>query len=362
MSEGLNGTRGRRLLSHTEIGKAMTCQAQWDFAYGGHLAGDALKPKRTAPRLQGGRAWGAAVAAYHADSGQMAGEAAVASLDKSLDDDAQRMKDFGFYDEEAHRELRVHLLGMLTHYIMTCDDFKLDPILERRVMAPIPSRTGKRVSSRYSFLGYLDGTKEVDGRTWVVEFKLRDTLTSVEFIQLDRQIRRYAWAWWRMTGIKPAGVEVHERLNSAPKQPRMVKSRKKVDGEYPLVPSHARDQLCTADAYKSVCEEHDVDITPETYEALKARQWQNMVPIMFRDGELEEAGQELVTAGKLIRDLDNGELFPVRNSKPQNCRGCSFREICPTPDSALVDMNYERRVPKRHRSEEEQRATDAVRS
>ena len=62
-----------RLLSHTEIDTALTCFARWDFAYGGHLAGATLKPREIAPVLSDGRAWGNAVAAYHAaDAGVLA--------------------------------------------------------------------------------------------------------------------------------------------------------------------------------------------------------------------------------------------------------------------------------------------------
>jgi hypothetical protein len=327
----------------------MTCQAQWDFTYGGHLAGSALKSKRVAPIHSGGRAWGAAVAAYHSTRPpeHRPGVVALRALDEALEKDAERQRVFGVHDQEQHDRLREHLLRMLAHYIDTTERWQADPILERELIVSIPSRTGNRASSRYKLLSYLDATRQINDLPWLVEFKLRATLTSAEFVQLDRQIRRYAWAWWRHTGIKPAGVEVHERLNEAPKPPRMVQNRKK--GGPPYVPSHAKDQLCTAEAYKATCEEHDVEMVQETYDALARRKWQQVVPIMFRDGELEEAGQEMVSAAKLIRDLDSGELFPVRNSKPQNCRGCAFREICPAPDGGLVDALFERTEPKRFR-------------
>lgn len=336
---------------------ALTCQAQWDFAYGGHLAGSSLKQKAVAPRLSEGRAWGAAVAAYHSIFGgsnsEEAGRAAVTALDESLEKDADRMRDLGVFRQEAHDESRKHLLKMLLHYIWEVEDFTLDRSgLERELLVPIPSRSGKGKSNRYYFQGFIDGLKE--GTDWLVEFKLRDTLTSVQLIQLDRQIRRYAWAWWQITGIKPLGVEVHERLNEAPKLPRINKATKKhPEG----VVSHAKDQLCTADAYLDACAEYEQEPDDDTVAALKGRRWQQVVPIMFRDGELEEAGRELVSAAKLIHQLDTGQLWPVRNAKPQNCRGCRFKEICPAPDNELVDVLFERTVPKRERSSTHERAS-----
>jgi hypothetical protein len=348
-----------RLLSYSEVSRAMTCQAQWDFSYGGHLAGSALKAKRTAPLLSGGRAWGAAFAAYHAClgiEGVNAGQAAREALADSLEDDADRQREFGVHDQAEHDKLYDHLLGVLMHYIYSSEAWVADRIVEHELLVPIPSRTGVRASNRYKLLAYIDATRQRDGRPWLVECKLRKQLTSVEFIQLSRQLRIYAWAWWQQTGIKPAGVEVHERLNEVPKAPRMVLApgQKGPDGK--RIPSHAKDQMCTADAYEELCGEFGIDPKPETVEALRTRKWHQVVPIIFRDGELEEAGRELTSGGKLIQMLDSGELFPVRNSKPQNCRGCAFREICPAPDPALVDALFERTPAKRDRSEEEMRA------
>jgi len=326
-----------RLLSYSEISRAMTCQAQWDFTYGGHLAGSALKKKAVAPILSEGKAWGAAVAAYHAAG---TGQAAIDAMDAQLHEDGERMRTFGLWSSDYHNEMRMHLLRLLNHYFSICKDFVLDyEGLEKELIVPIPSRSGKRASSRYKLLSYLDGTRD----RWLIEFKLRSTLTAVEQLQLNRQIRIYAWAYWQHTGRKPIGVEVHERWNEAPKPPRILKSGR---------PSHAKDQLCTAQAYKDGCSEHGEVMVAETYDHLNQRRWQQVVPIIFRDGELEEAGRELVSAAKLIQQLDSGELFPVRNSRPQNCRGCAFKEICPSPDNDLVDVLFERVPAKRERSDE----------
>lgn len=329
---------------------ALTCQAQWDFSYGGRLAGSALKAKAVAPILSEGKAWGAAVSAYHVSMGvepDEAGRAAVAALDASLEKDADRQREHGVHDQEQHAAMRQRLLSILLHYIWTCDDFTLEPTgQERELVVAIPSRSGKHRSNRYRFQGFIDGCRVTGRHPWLIEFKLRRQLTSVQMIQLDRQIRRYAWAWWQLTGIKPMGIEVHERWNQEPKPVRILKATKKhPEGKV----SHAKDQLCTADAYLDACAEYDVEVHEDTAAALKARRWQQTVPIIFRDGELEEAGRELVSAAKLIHQLDSGQLWPVRNSKPQNCQGCRFRDICPAPDSELVDALFERVPAKRDR-------------
>jgi hypothetical protein len=338
-----------RLLSYTEISRAMTCQAQWDFSYGDQLAASSLRPKTIVPYLQEGRAFGAAAAAYHAE---LTGEAAVFAMDASLEADAERQREFGVFDEDAYVSMRTRLLAILLHYIETTDDWRADPETEHELLTPIPSRTGG-ISNRYRLLAYIDATKQIEGRTWLVEFKLRSTLSKAEMIQLWRQTRIYAWAWWQVTGEKPAGVEVIERLNEPPQPVRMVKGKRKSDPE--LVPSHARSQMTTPEAYLDACLEYEVVPIPNTLEELRARRWQQTFPIQFRDGELEEAGRELVSAAKLIQMLDSAELYPVRNAKPQNCRGCQFKEICPAPDPGLVDALFERVPAKQDRDPEEGR-------
>jgi len=86
---------------------------------------------------------------------------------------------------------------------------------------------------------------------------------------------------------------------------------------------------------------------------LGQRQWGQRVSVMFGPEELDAAGEELVSAAKLIRDLDRGELTPIRNAHKLRCNGCRFRSICADPtDEATVDEEFERTVPKRLRDPE----------
>src|SRR5215831_11280961 len=63
----MTGSRSRTL-SYSEITTALTCQAlaRHAFRYTGHLTeGRTLRSRQLGVRLWDGRAWGAAVAAYH---------------------------------------------------------------------------------------------------------------------------------------------------------------------------------------------------------------------------------------------------------------------------------------------------------
>lgn len=333
-----------RLLSHSEIDSAMTCWARHAFAYTGHLTDDTtLKPKGIAPILSEGRAWGAAVAAWHAHGSDLLGFwAAFEALRDSLDSDEREMAERGFpVDILDGLETEGRLGTMLEHYAATTEQLPNLTRLEDEVVVSIPSRKGGRASTRYKFLCRIDGFTDRDGQRWLVEFKLRRGLQPVELIQRSRQIRWYAWALSQTMKEPPIGVLVDERLNEVPRPARILKSG---------YPSHAVDQITTPELYVDACHAADTPPKASTVDALGARAWQQRVPIMFRPGELDEAGHELVSVAKLIRDLDSGELAPIRHATRMTCQGCAFKGICDNPeDEHFVNLGFERTVPKRLR-------------
>jgi hypothetical protein len=340
-----------RTLSHSEVSSALDCQAQHDFRYVGHLVGSALKPRATAVRLREGRAWGAAVAQWHADCQRWGVKPLISNamrvLGATLDEDAAEQCEAGVYIAEEHTDLTVRLSEMLIHYVETAEPLPISR-LEDEMLVGIPSRNGRRRSSRYRFLGYADGVHvDEEGRTWLVEFKLRGRLTSLEQIALSRQIRWYAWAYREIAEVEPSGVIVDERWNEIPKAARVNKGR----GKTPTpVASHAVDQLTTPDRYVEACLETGEEPKAETVEAFGRRRWQQRHAVIFRSGELDEAGRQLVSAAKLIQQLDAGDLYPIRNPSPTRCGGCAFREICPNPnDVQLVDAFFRRVPAKRDR-------------
>lgn len=361
-----------RRISHSEIQMALTCQARWDFAYGGHLSGGhTFRRRQLSAHLSNGRAWGAAAAAWHAADLRAplslltpvdgfgvkaaAHEALVASY---AHDVATQAEVEVFVPVETQVEKVAWLGEVLDHYMSTAVKLPNLTRLEDELDIAIPSRTGKRASSKYHFNGFIDGfTVNEHEHEFVVEFKLRDTLTPPDLIQLSRQVRWYAWSRQQETGLLVAGVLVDERLAEAPKPPRIVKAKRKSEGIDGLVPSHAVDQLTTPEYYKAVCEEFDVEPHQDTLDALERRRWQQRVPIMFSPGELEEAGRELVSAAQTIRDLDTGQRYPVRNAQPQLCRSCRFKEACASPsDDLYLETLFIFTQPKRLREPEEAHA------
>lgn len=333
-----------RLISHTETRQLAICEAAWDLRYGGVLAGSALKPLSATPRIREGRAWGRAVATWHeTDSPHDSGIA----LFQALSDDAREQRDAGVYDQDAHGLMADRLAAILREYRATAERLPITSP-EHEIVVPIQSRTGRRASSRYRLQCFYDGIHTDDnGRVWIVEFKLRSTLSTIEQLALDRQGRRYAWAWRQHTGADVAGVIYDERLNEAPKPPKVLASGKV---------STDKRQLTTPDLYEQACVEHGQDPDPDTLTALAARRWQQREHIIFRPGELDETGAELVALAQRIRDLEAGRM-PIRTPHPAHCRSCGFRDICANPtDTDLVDALYERVPAKRHRTINEEAA------
>lgn len=366
-----------RLISHTEIEAALTCEARWDFRYGGQLAGTALRSKDTPVVLSLGKAWGAAWAAYHATwtrwrqptqlglaiedapiTPEAAAEMAYATM---LFKDAQRQMKLGVFDGQRYSEAYDLLGRLLEHYTQTHwwmeRDCPMDNLeaLEARYEVPIPSRGGQKGSSKFRLEAYVDGRSLRDGQVWLAECKLRKDLTPVKIIVRSRQLRWYAWAHWQLTGEQPRGVIVEERVRAVPQHPRMNKGRAtKANPEPAPTPSHAVDQATTPEWYERVCKDNKVEPLAHVMEAFRARRWQQRVPVVFREGELEEAGRELVSAGLRIAELDSSKRWPIRHAVRTTCNYCDFTDICDDPSSSYVDMLFERIQPKRDRPPKEE--------
>jgi hypothetical protein len=113
--------------------------------------------------------------------------------------------------------------------------------------------------------------------------------------------------------------------------------------------SHASDQLTTPERYRAACAVYGEEPVGDVIRALEARRWHQRIPIQFRPSELEEAGHELRSAARLIRDLDSGDLYPIRNATVRTCAGCRFRDICDDPTPEVVDLYFDRQPAKKRR-------------
>lgn len=327
----------KRLISHSEAAVLLDCQAKHAFAYTGSLTGGmAIAPKIQPIPLQAGKAWGRAVAALHdLDTPETPQEA----LEASLEEDAERQRDHGVYDDAQHTALVDELSEILGHYIATAEPLPLTHP-EHELEVAIPSRSGRRKSNLYRLQGFLDGLhRDDEGRLWIVEFKLRKQLTAFEQIVLWRQLRWYSWAWREETGESITGAIVEERLRKAPSPVKLNK-----DG------TPSKQQSCRLDDYIAAWQELGRQPDAEVVAKLEGKAWQIRHRVLFREGELDEVGKQLVSIGQQIRDLDIGDLYPIRNPSPMRCPGCAFRQICPTPDDTeLVDALFERVPAKRNR-------------
>lgn len=324
-----------RAISHSETDALLSCQARHAFAYTGALTdGTTLSPRTSAPILRDGRAWGAGVASYHAEGH------GTAAIYYALEGDKQEQLEAGVYDQPAFADAVNRLTLLLDHYVST-DDERLALIdRERELLVPLRSRSSRRRSTVYRLHAFLDGIHvDAEGRSWIVEFKLRNRLQPLAQIILSRQIRWYAWGWRESTGHEVTGVIVDERLNELPKPVRVNK-----DGAI------SRVQSCTPEAYALACADAGQEPHDETLTALRSKTWQQRHRILFRPDELDEAGQQLTSTAQLVHLMDSGALYPTRNPAPQRCSWCPFQPICADPsDRDFIDALYTRKPPKRDR-------------
>ena len=328
----------KRVLSHSEISRAYDCQAAHSYAYTGFLTGgDALKPKRVHVNLREGRAWGAGIAAWHYTGDKSAAHAAMA---RSLAADAEELTAAGFYDAQEHHATKNKLAAILDHEIGVSG--RMDMVaMEEHLRVAVRSENGRR-SPRYDFEGYLDGVvKDASGAFWIVEFKLRKQLSSLDQVARSPQLRRYAWAWRELHGVNPAGIILDERLNAAPSDVKL-----NANG------SVSKVQSCTVDAYLAACLQAEQEPDEEVLAKLAAKRWGERHRVFLTELEITRAGRDLFSASRLIHQLetsrDRDRLAPVANPSPMRCPGCAYREICGVSyDAELIDALFERVPPKR---------------
>src|SRR5579875_2539796 len=327
-----------RTISYSELATALRCSAQWDFRYGGRLAGSALRPRATAPLLIAGRAWGRAMAVWHAQ--QLSPEAAAAAHETL---DAEYRAETDDLMDECQKLHRV-----LDHYVATGASLAHLDRIEEEIVVALPSERGARPSNRWRYQAFLDGYVVIEGLPWLVEFKLRRKLTPVAIVEKQPQLRWYAWAFARRYGINGAiGIMVDETLAEPPEKARLLRDRR--GG---VTVSHAKTQWTTAESYLEACAAHGVQPNPDTEAALRARHWHQRVSILFSPEDLETVGRELRSGAVLIRDLDNGRLYPIRNGGSL-CRWCEFAPVCSDPSEWLIETMFDRCPPKRLRADKE---------
>jgi len=333
-----------------------TCEARWDFRYGGHLAGHTFRPLEVGPYLSQGRAWGQAVAAWHSWNGDTIESRLHAHrvlIETFMEDVHHQRERWVMVPNERIALTLEHLGAMLDDYMSTAEKLGGLIRLEHEYLLPIPSKTGKSSSNRWRFQGFIDGfVVDGNGHDWLVEFKLRTQLTPVRIMRRSRQVRFYAWARQRETGRPIAGVIVDERLNQSANPVQIVGGKAKR-------PSENVSQITTVRLYRDACAALGTEPTDKMLTALGARQWGQRISVPFRPSQLEEAGRELVSAAQKILELDSGRRYPLRNAQKRLCSWCDFDAICDEPtDDLYAKTLYEFTVAKRDRVDDDEEGSN----
>lgn len=314
-------------ITQSEIAQLLQCPAKWGFGYG-DLAGFAIRPKAPALRLREGRAWGAAVQAFHTRTpGSDPVVRAHDVLVTSLMDDAAFMESHGVGNDEEYQETVERMREMLIHYCATVPRLNL---VGSEVELEVAHSDG------WTYRCHLDGIhQDEDGYLWVVEIKLRTpgNFAPLEQVQLWRQVRWYALALEekfdseRLRQVR--GVIVDERLNAAAKPVAYNKNG-----------SVSATQSCLYEEYMQACASLGQEPHPPTVARLQAKVWQQRHEVYFRPDEMRDALYELESAATLLSLYHDHRLRPIRNPGRQ-CATCAFLDICVDPkDERLRDALY----------------------
>lgn len=345
-----------RTLSHSETETLTTCSLAHDLRYvGNSLGGVTLKSRFTHYNLRRGSAWGIGVQVWH-ETGDL--PSAKTLMLHSIAEDAEQQKNAGVYTTDAeaeHTEMSYLLRSCLEHYARTTPRLALtEP--ERKLLVKIPGLRGWRFECR------LDGVVAGQYGPYPYESKLRNQLTSHDQIDKSRQPRWYAWAWREESHEIPAGFIVDERLAQiAPDIDASIiltaGSKARKDGSQKDPPRPTKHQACTAETYRQACIDGGFDIDPETADACDRKHdpatYHRRVVIRFTHRELDEAGEQIRSAARLIRLHERGVLTPIRNPSPMRCPGCAFRELCTEPTREMAEaLPFALSTPKRFRGVE----------
>lgn len=292
-----------RIISQSEIATFLDCQFKHGFAYGG--LGEPIRAKSRPEYLADGSSWGSAIALLHTE-GFNAAYDSLAAL-----------------PEGENREKLIQLLSSYTNKYEPLNLIETEKELTVHLARPDNDLLG------WYYVGHLDGVhKDSDGFLWIVEYKLRTTLYSLEQISFMRQIKWYAWAWIKQFKTMPRGIIVDETLNQLPKPIRFNKN-----GSVSAV------QSCTAEEYVDACLKHHTPVNENTLQKLQEKQWHARHKIFFSERELAEVPEELDRVASLLRHYDSGALRPVRNTTAR-CARCEYKLICPDPNNSLLREEF----------------------
>lgn len=305
----------KRNISFREMRALLDCTAKWDFMYGEQLAGSSLTPKTTAALLNSGSLWDVTVKTYNKQGLEAALKELHAVAPANTAEDQQE-----FEKMTALIRRYAHTNPMMGTVSIEPYDVPVSPILNLTI----------RPDDVYVPLG--DGI-------WYVEYKLRKSLTSIEYLQRDFQTKLYVWGA-RKIGHPVLGVIMDETLNEMPAEVRYNN-----DGR----PS--KTQTCSADDYRKGCISGGYVPDPMVLKKLETRKVHQRVPIYYESFDLDDIEDTINAAYSHITYLERGIIRPTRIRYPMMCRLCTFNSICEHPEPDAVDFLYDRKPAKKDRNE-----------
>src|SRR5580765_7083512 len=222
----------KRYVSDSELSTLVTCEARWDFRYGDRLAGTSLKAITPPTRLAEGSMWDIAIKNYNR-GGSLAD--VIEQINAIQPDDTllSHLK----VSRLLHRY--SSMLAPLGTHVVEPFLVPLSPILDLTVQP--------------------DDQLIHEGDLWFVEYKLRSSLTSLEYLQRNFQAMLYVYGA-RKSGVKVRGTIFDETLNEEPQGVRHNKNG-----------AVSKVQSCSVQEYLRACYAADMEADPDVVKKLNER-------------------------------------------------------------------------------------------
>ena len=319
-------------LSTSRIDDYFICPQREHYGY--REEGCGIVPIIEAPELMGGRLLHIGLETYYntydfVKAWEAMGQAYTEQVDYIVANSSTQIWD---EDQQRWRDTFDLMIGMLKHYFDYYKGERLEVVeTEHEFSVDIKDPTGKAVAK---FRGRIDLIVKEGKRYQLWDHKSASQFGNMWEAQnhLNRQYRRYAWAWQEETGNEVDAFVINGLRKKLPTIPKVLKKggiskRKDIDTTLEIYLKAIRDNHLDPGDYAEI-----LDILDG-----KGNTFFQRDTIYFNQDEIDEAGRELYSIYQRMTD----DIPPIKAPSPlcTRMRSCPYRSLC-IEDTPEARMNY----------------------
>jgi hypothetical protein len=234
-----------------------------------------------------------------------------------LAEDMVRMDDLGIpYDMDEQQEVIALVYRTLEQHDRIAEKLNITE-LEKELECTVNGVT---------FVGHVDGMHtDIEGKLWIVEFKMRKVLSDLWYVYFMRQLRWYSYMA-KCMGLPIAGFIYDETCHEFP-SPLIFTQKGALDRRY---------TYSVADL--EALEERSAGMHPipeDVWQRARNKDYHARQIIHFTDTDYADIEAEMSNVALRMREAYNTNIYPIRNPNTNRCPGCAFKDICFEPNPAM---------------------------